>query len=120
VLYPSSNILSLSLSLSYDRVGVTVGQQASSELVPFVNAKRIVIARPPVRCLGGTTIELDDGTSVEADVVLMCTGFARRFSFLDSVLPPESQVCLLFLSLSLSVCSYPVSGLRLIGKPAAV
>ena len=42
---------------------------------------------------GGHLIEMVDGMRCEADVVLLCTGYKRRYPFLDSFLSPADQVC---------------------------
>ena len=54
----------------------------SRAAVEDVHRRRITAKTRIVRC-SGHTVEFDDGSTVEADLIVDCTGFAPTFPFLD-------------------------------------
>jgi hypothetical protein len=42
-----------------------------------------ITVKPTIRCFEGSTVQFADGSSVEADVVVYCTGYKVTFPFLD-------------------------------------
>ena len=52
--------------------------------------------RPGIECFEGSTVRFTDGSAVEADVVVWCTGYKISFPFLDEavIAPTDNRVAL--------------------------
>jgi dimethylaniline monooxygenase (N-oxide forming) len=58
---------------------------ASSELLPAIAHGRI-LPKPTIERVAGRSVRFADGTEVEADAIIHCTGYRIAFPFLDDAL----------------------------------
>ena len=66
----------------------------SSDLLPRLGHGDIAIKPNIARFAGGRTVEFEDGTAEEIDLIIYCTGYKITFPFFDSELldAPENRV----------------------------
>lgn len=60
----------------------------SDNLVQNFADSVVTSVRPLSKVIRGTTIELDDGTNLDVDSIIWCTGYKMDFSFMDKSVDP--------------------------------
>ncbi|CAO2658055.1 Nn.00g073150.m01.CDS01 [Neocucurbitaria sp. VM-36] len=63
----------------------------TDSLVPCLENGSITSVAGIRRILSGTQVELDDGTILEVDAIIWCTGYKASFSILDKQFDPSSR-----------------------------
>ncbi|MBI4292367.1 MAG: NAD(P)-binding domain-containing protein [Betaproteobacteria bacterium] len=62
----------------------------SADVLPRVKSGQIVPKRDIASCIG-TTVRFTDGTSIDADYIIACSGYNIRFPFFDDGITPDTD-----------------------------